>query len=270
MVISSVDFCENNYVILPFIAEFHNAWSSLVLCFLGYIGYAYGNVTKEYRYDVMFILLGVVGFGSFLLHATLHHLGQSADELPMLWINLALLYGLIELRAPFGKPKIKKLPQLMVMYAFLQTAFYFHYRSFYWVFLVSYTSLVIIIILWLMKLVWKDYKENYTAKCLFMSAFFSYVVIGSLLWIFEMNNCDDLLPYYRNAFHLSFHILWHFGAGLGTYLTMTLLVYLRLLALAETPYNKQYVALNMKFGFLPVCTILPFNIKPPKDQTKVS
>jgi len=268
--IASVDFCESNYAVLPFIAEFHNAWSSLFLCFLGYVGYSYGNVTREYRYGVMFVLLGVVGFGSFLLHATLHHMGQSADELPMLWINLALLYGLIEHRAPFGKPRIKKLPQIMVMYAFLQSVFYIHYRSLYWVFLVSYISLVIIIIAWLMRLVWKDYKENYTAKQLFIASIFSYVVIGSLLWIYEMNNCDYLLPFYINSFHLSFHVLWHFGAGLGTYLAMTLLVFLRLLALAETPYNKQYVSLTMKFGFLPVCTILPFKIKTKAEQDKVS
>jgi dihydroceramidase len=80
---SSIDFCEENYAVTPFVAEFHNTWSSIPIAFVGLFGYLYANPTKEVRFSVMYLVFFVIGLGSVMLHATLMKFPQSFDEIPM-------------------------------------------------------------------------------------------------------------------------------------------------------------------------------------------
>jgi dihydroceramidase len=124
---SSVDFCEPNYYISKYIAEFHNTWSSLFITLISIFGFKYCNNTNEKRHSGMFILLGVVGIGSVFLHATLHWLGQSIDEIPMMLFNISFIYNLIELKAPFNKPIYPNLPLYCVLFAIVQIMVYFYF-----------------------------------------------------------------------------------------------------------------------------------------------
>jgi dihydroceramidase len=98
------DFCEANYFITTEIVEPFNAFSSLFITFLGIIGLFFNNPTTELRFHLAFKILAVIGLGSFGLHATLHWINQSSDEVLMLWLCWASLYILLEHKSPLGKP----------------------------------------------------------------------------------------------------------------------------------------------------------------------
>lgn len=230
---SSVDFCEPNYLVSPYIAEVHNVWSSLYMVLLAVVGMRYGNVTNEWRHVAMFMVLFVVGWGSAGLHGTLHWLFQSADEVPMLWGNIAYFFCLYNLHTPVGKSTSKMALTLLIVGS-LQTYVYYVYQKMYWVFIVCYVTGVSIVVAWSAYLVVSCRKdsEDYAIRWwLFSRAIFSFVVIAGGLWIYEMHNCDTLQPHFSSWYGLSFHILWHVGAGLGNYLVITLLVAVRCQAL---------------------------------------
>jgi dihydroceramidase len=70
---STVDWCENNYEISHYIAEFFNTFSSFAMVIIGVAGIMLH--WNQYRLESRFImgLLGVavVGFGSAAFHGTL-------------------------------------------------------------------------------------------------------------------------------------------------------------------------------------------------------
>ena len=223
---SSVDFCEQDYRFTDYVAEYHNTWSSLCMSIPPLIGIAYSNPTKEWRFHVMYLILAFIGLGSASLHATLNSIPQSLDEVPMLWMNYVFIFALFESDSPKGKPKYKQLPIVIMGLILVQTIVYYMFQRLYFVFIVSYISLVTVVIFWTGYRAFQK-ETRPISRNLWISAIFSYLIIGSPLWIFEMSYCDFLKPYYDKFFGLTFHILWHLGAGFGTYLAILNLVSLR-------------------------------------------
>lgn len=84
---ATLDWCEDNYVVSQYIAEFYNTISSLIFPLLAiFTGYRnYKNVGLPKRFIVSFLILGLVGIGSALFHGTLKYSMQLADELPMIY-----------------------------------------------------------------------------------------------------------------------------------------------------------------------------------------
>ncbi|KAF9962499.1 Alkaline ceramidase 3 [Mortierella alpina] len=100
---ASVDWCENNYVVTYYIAEFWNTISSLFIIMLGELG-LHLCPTKERRFKVAFRTISVVGIGSTLFHGTLRHKMQLLDELPMIYAATALVFMCVETKhGPQGK-----------------------------------------------------------------------------------------------------------------------------------------------------------------------
>ena len=96
--------CVCVYAVLTHMAvEPWNATSSLFISLFGIIGILYSNPTKELRVTMLYILLIIIGLGSFALHASLHWFAQSLDELPMLWFNVYVLYFLCTLSSPLSQ-----------------------------------------------------------------------------------------------------------------------------------------------------------------------
>ena len=74
---SEIDWCEENYVYSPYIAEFYNSLSNIIYIFLYYIGlYSIKNIyCKNYDRKLLSLLL-FTGICSFYFHATLSLFGQ--------------------------------------------------------------------------------------------------------------------------------------------------------------------------------------------------
>ena len=54
---SSIDFCEENYEITPYIVEFHNTWSSIFIALLPLVGYFKSNPMNEIRFKFAYLIL---------------------------------------------------------------------------------------------------------------------------------------------------------------------------------------------------------------------
>jgi dihydroceramidase len=96
---SSVDWCENNYQLTPWIAELANTLSSLVIFAVGAWGIYVYRRSLAPRFLLAFLALACVGLGSVAFHATLRFELQMFDELPMLYLALIMVYILLEDRA---------------------------------------------------------------------------------------------------------------------------------------------------------------------------
>ena len=97
-VTASLDWCEGNYEISYYIAEFWNTVSnvSFLLPSLFAAWYVW-RMGYAPRFVLAHLSVALIGLGSTLFHMTLKYTMQLADELPMLYGTAALLYCVIEL-----------------------------------------------------------------------------------------------------------------------------------------------------------------------------
>ena len=108
-VTATMDWCERNYVVTPYIAEFYNTISNL-----GFIGLSLAGIwfhkncmfffsliffffflifyffIVEIRYILAYLSVTVTGIGSGLFHGTLLYSMQLCDELPMFYVIFML------------------------------------------------------------------------------------------------------------------------------------------------------------------------------------
>ncbi|KAI8918758.1 ceramidase-domain-containing protein [Entophlyctis helioformis] len=85
-VTATLDWCEENYTVSYYIAEWWNTWSNLIFPAAALVGVWSSWQTKsEARIYAMYLALAVVGAGSFAFHATLTYTMQLSDELPMIY-----------------------------------------------------------------------------------------------------------------------------------------------------------------------------------------
>ncbi|KAF9912804.1 Alkaline ceramidase 3 [Linnemannia zychae] len=98
---ASIDWCENNYTVSFYIAEFWNSISSLLIAAIAVAGYMNLPSHKERRMTLMMQTFFIIGVGSVLFHGTLRHKMQLLDELPMQYAATVGMFVCVETR--FGK-----------------------------------------------------------------------------------------------------------------------------------------------------------------------
>ena len=115
---ASIDWCEQNYALLPWVCEAFNTVSSLAMVVAGALGLSRQTFAREVR--VAFALLVLVGLGSIAFHATLRFELQMLDELPMLYLVTWLVWLLVE-NGP--EPRLGRwFPAVLLVYVLLATA----------------------------------------------------------------------------------------------------------------------------------------------------
>ncbi|RXK41635.1 dihydroceramidase [Tremella mesenterica] len=84
---STIDWCELNYSVTPYVAEFVNTLTNLPTVLLGLYGawVAYNGGLKN-RYLACYLGLSLIGLGSFGFHMSLRWEWQLMDELPMIYV----------------------------------------------------------------------------------------------------------------------------------------------------------------------------------------
>jgi hypothetical protein len=99
---SSISWCEANYIISEYIAEFWNSLSGIALIMSGIL-YYYNNKkwiknNNEIKFEKITKLLCVIGCGTILFHGSLLYVFQLLDEIPMILLVREYIYILLMLK----------------------------------------------------------------------------------------------------------------------------------------------------------------------------
>ncbi|KAH9809663.1 ceramidase [Melampsora americana] len=230
---SSIDWCEENYAITSYIAEFTNTLSNLI--FLLIATYGVQKSTEE-KLPFTFILchLGVllIGLGSFAFHATLRYDMQLLDELPMTYSITLLAYLAFNRSSSQTSPTDRVFNSILnlflISYAVLVTLIYlvwpnpiFHHISFASLIL-STNAKVAYSIRQLPSntFIEKKHKED-IKRCEYTGFWVFLISFG--IWNLDNLFCDQLTRWkktlgFPNSIILELHAWWHLGTGIGTYL----------------------------------------------------
>jgi len=226
---STIDWCETNYEVSFFFAEFWNTISNLALIIpplIEWIRLSGQRIPSPYL--LCFALLIFTGVGSFLFHMTLKYEMQIWDETAMVLEGLLILYLLLQTLFPTFtlKPIVK---YGLVLYGLSLIAVYLTIKN------PIFFQLGFAIIHFSTQCVgWITCKSRLSSSKIFWSAFFlNYTAF--VFWILDNNLCNYLqcfksyLPFILHLF-VHFHAIWHILAGYGTFIFVTFLIHAHLKA----------------------------------------
>ena len=143
---ASVDFCEANFESSYYVAEPLNTLSSVPFVVLGLLGLLSANVARgaprggweHAAFAWSYALTAAIGIGSMALHATLIAPGQVVDELAMIFMNMVLVFIILEVESGTASLRRPWLPRAFGAVGVGTAAIYVRYRAFYTPFLVVY------------------------------------------------------------------------------------------------------------------------------------
>ncbi|KAF9392374.1 Alkaline ceramidase 3 [Podila verticillata] len=256
---ASVDWCENNYVVSYFIAEFWNTISSLFIIALGELG-LYLCPTKERRFKVAFRMITLVGIGSTLFHGTLRHKMQLLDELPMIYAATALLFISIETK---NGPQGKWLPYSLASWLALTTIFVSITggKLQFYTFQASFGVLQLAIVYYTTTLHSRQAtvrtKNNNTSFWLISRALGVYA-FAVTIWLIDLHLCEFINGVSPNSvlkWNPQFHAWWHVCSITGVYFTTLLVAYQHYVAKGVHP------SIYLWRGYAPALTLEPIKKK---------
>ena len=222
---ASIDWCEQNYAVTPFIAEFWNTLSSLAMVVAGLIGLSTRRFAREIH--LAFALLILVGLGSIAFHGTLRFELQMLDELPMLYLVTWLVWLLVE-TGP-GRRLGWWFPAALIAYVLLATAGATLNRgdAQFLAFHVSFGALEIFC---LGRVTWIALRpENLPVRTWFVLGFAAYAT-GIGVWFVDLKACPWVsvtLPAHGIP-NPQLHAVWHVLVSLGFFLLLGVVSFDRL------------------------------------------
>ena len=256
---ASIDWCEANYELSYYIAEFWNTFSNLAFIIPQMVHYftlsKYNSVEPVFRHA--FLLLAVVGFGSLCFHMTLTRSMQMLDETSMILVALHSFFLLYIMKEP--KVNKKMLTAILTCYGLVFLSFY--------IFLVS----------------WPIFHHTCFGVLVYVSAYIGYqlkekhgqyhefwnVVIlqhfGLAVWMIDKHYCEVLTTIRENYVFsfvkplLQFHALWHVSMGLAAHLFVLSMIKLR----AWTKYKQLFILEHKLYGLWPTLRMVE---KPQQTQ----
>lgn len=115
---STVDWCEQNYILSEYVAEYWNTLTGFCLIVSGVLYYKnnYSWIQENSRNKISFVkisaLLVFVGVGTILFHSTLYYPFQLLDELPMILLANEYLGLLVSLKTTRESVNIEQCSRL--------------------------------------------------------------------------------------------------------------------------------------------------------------
>lgn len=205
---ASLKWCENKYMISPFIAEFWNTITGLFLCLSSFLFYKNNKKLTGKLNSYLFQAnntLFIVGIGTMFFHGTLLYIFQLFDEIPMLLMTFDYMYILLT---------ITNSNYLYVYYmkyflSFIIIVSYWISPTFHIItFFTAFTTNVCIIILLLDKI-----PSKYKCSSTITKSYYLLVTGISVLLIWVT---DSLFCKYVQHFYL--HSIWHIVTSILNYL----------------------------------------------------
>ncbi|RKO92614.1 ceramidase, partial [Blyttiomyces helicus] len=125
---STLDWCEENYILSSWLAEAWNASSNIFFQILPLIGLvSVWKTHAEARFAVAYVALMLTGVGSFLFHGTLLYSAQLLDELPMVFGGCVSVYVQLQM---WGTPRHRPLTvALLALYGLSTALIYLYLRA---------------------------------------------------------------------------------------------------------------------------------------------
>ncbi|SPO03940.1 related to YPC1 - Alkaline Ceramidase [Cephalotrichum gorgonifer] len=143
---SAANFCEEDYVVTRYIAEFINALTNLSYIFFA-LRYMYGPGSQGLlspRRDSMAASLLLVGIGSFFYHASLRQTLQFGDDLSMIVLSGTMLNGVFTVRQT--PARARTISALITLASLAFSAFYVYSGKIIYHF-TAFTSQIILLTL---------------------------------------------------------------------------------------------------------------------------
>lgn len=235
---SSIDWCERNYVVNPYIAEFWNSVSNIVIVLVGLWNLRASYKQRyEPRYAILSLGVAVVGVGSFAFHGTLLFSSQIADEVPMIYSILIWNYCLYHIESVEKKhwQSLRASQVIMVIASLGYTVVHIRYAlvtsfQLYFAFLVV-TGVVLLVKQSMIHTTYSFFpfissfyrpprphhatlKSPHTDSLrTLIRLYFLFLLSGVVVWIIDQNYCTAL---YNLPFGLpnpQLHAWWHALTG---------------------------------------------------------
>jgi len=218
---ASLDWCEKNYVVCNYIAEFWNTMTSLVIALLGLIGcYLTRRENIDMRFTVEYAIITVVGLGSVAFHGTLLIENQLLDELPMLWGMLGWVYIINTMRSPkhSNLPKDQALAKKLFAFGLVWTLCSPWVHRVPILFQALFVGLVAFCVYFLHQ--FYHLCNNKSARQLYVVYNFS-VIAGALIWLVDKEACnmlhETLGGFWWHKYVGSLHGYWHLLMAANVY-----------------------------------------------------
>ncbi|KJE94699.1 phytoceramidase [Capsaspora owczarzaki ATCC 30864] len=262
---STLDWCEHNYAVCHYIAEFWNTISNVPMALLALYGmYCVRKYGFETRFLIAYFGLFVVGFGSWCFHGTLDYSAQLLDELPMIYGTCVFVYCVLEDRpkSRYGWPLILGL----FLYAVVVTVVYLFVKvaEFHQVAYGLMVALIVFKCCYHYKI--GDLSRDPLQPKIFFGALIAYLG-GFALWNIDNIFCGSLrawraeLPFPLDGL-LELHAWWHIGTGYGTYLFIVTNQMLRSTWLRQSGGNDSLDAVGgSEVHFERIFGIIPYVVK---------
>ncbi|OJJ43488.1 hypothetical protein ASPZODRAFT_28499 [Penicilliopsis zonata CBS 506.65] len=227
-----INFCEDDYQVTSYIAEFINTLTNI-----GYVYYGLCGLTVNWRrkpfadFNCQYLALIFVGIGSGAYHMSMKRSMEAVDQMSMLIGAAIVLHRVVTFdrsrgRVPLG---IGLTVVLAVVFWIQQTLAMpiIHFATF--------AGLLLVIFLRVLGLIRSTVKDEDARKQLRSLALWGYITfsLGFIFWMIDVHCCSKLktvrsqvgLPW---AWVFEFHGWWHLFTGAGVYLYMVLVEYLHL------------------------------------------
>ncbi|KAJ3049412.1 Alkaline ceramidase 3 [Rhizophlyctis rosea] len=252
-VTSTLDWCEENYILTYYLAELWNSISNLCFLIWPLTGmYTCWRMRAEKRFYLSYAALMLVGTGSFLFHGTLTYAMQLLDELPMVAAICVGTYCHLQMFRTTSIPYL--IPALAAAFIGICTSYLYLNNPLF--FQVSFGLITFIQaasalrnVLTLQKT--HPYQSTLLARLLLTGVGAMLLAFG--LWTSDQVACTHLqqqrnMVGYPLRIVMELHAWWHLLTGFAGYVSVMGSQYGRALAL-----GREDVRVGLLCGFLPVC-----------------
>ncbi|UJR16861.1 hypothetical protein I4U23_003759 [Adineta vaga] len=237
---SSIDWCERNYVVSDYIAEFWNCISSFSMCILGGILFIRGLYNQvERRFLLSSLGLAFVGAGSAYFHGTLTHLGQMADELPMVYSMIVWWFVLFRMNDCKQMKNIIFAIDLSVLFGLFYGLLWSYVHSLQTFVLIFQGHMSLMVIGGIIKLIYlyqQPHHHVYKLKYLLI-IYIGLLVSAFVCWTLDQHLCEELNK--RSRLNPQLHAWWHVLGAFHCHLGIVCSEAMRLLTIKYKQYQDE-------------------------------
>ncbi|KAL4761350.1 ceramidase [Aspergillus foveolatus] len=223
---SYLNFCEEDYVITRYVAEFINTLSSLIYCSFGLFGLYQLSQRKQASFSRCIPYYGLIGVGvcSAGYHMTLKYHTQMSDELSMHLLTTPLLYRILTFQKTESYTHgvgfiLSILFTIVMVIHMVMDEFLLH--------AVSFGAAVLLITIKTIKTIPQQIHDSDIRLNIKIVSRFGLIcfVSGYALWLVDNFLCPSL-TFVRGvlgmplAFLFEFHGWWHVLTGIGGYIAV--------------------------------------------------